>query len=256
MTLVVTDPKSDTELMWRPHDPQLSDQAEDMHSEADVQESDQPVAPHDPAKPLTQVAIEALESGQHDNRVMSKPPRPVMSRALGVYRPKPQYWKRGTSGGGSYDDSQLSSMSWSGRRSMTTESEGEADTEEMVFYDDHTPQHTATPGGFTSTPEDGENKMAVSAFVPVSPGSQKRVTIVDQRGRRRKRRRDLAPRVTEPGPVDFSQYGVTARLWMEQVGTGATRAMSLCLSLSNNARIMCVCTQLSEHTRPRGVNYN
>ena len=220
VTILSTDPKSDTELMWRTHDTQLSDQAEDMHSEADMQESDQPTVPHDPAKPLTQVAIEALESGQHDHRVISKPPRPVKSQALGVYRPKPQYWKRGSGGGGgSYNDSQLS---WSGRRSMTTESEGEADTEEIVFYNDiaQTPQGAAPSGGFTSTPEDGENKetaLAVSAFQPVSPGSQKRVTIVDQRGRRRKRRRDLAPRVTEPGPVDFSQYGVTARLWMEQV---------------------------------------
>ena len=193
-----------------------------MHSEADMLESDQPLAPHDPAKPLTQVAIEALESGQHEeNRVVSKPPRPMPSRSLGVYRPKPQYWKRGYSAGGdgSYDDSQLSRPS---HRSMT-ESEGEADSEGMVVNDDN----AETPGGgalpvkvFTSTPEDDENKetrLAMSAFQPVSPGSQKRVTIVDQRGRRRKRRRDLAPRVTEPGPVDFSQYGVTARLWMEQV---------------------------------------
>ena len=28
------------------------------------------------------------------------------------------------------------------------------------------------------------------------------------------------PLISEPGPVDFSQYGVVARMWMEQVGCG------------------------------------
>lgn len=30
-------------------------------------------------------------------------------------------------------------------------------------------------------------------------------------------RKDIAPRITEPGPVDFRKFDVTARLWMEQV---------------------------------------
>ena len=52
-----------------------------------------------------------------------------------------------------------------------------------------------------------------SAFTPVSPGSKK-VKIVESK---KKKKKDKPPRITEPGPVDFSQYDITAKIWMEKV---------------------------------------
>ena len=152
-----------------------------------------------------------------------------------------------------YDDSQLISQLWAERTRGNTDTEGEADTEDISGYhgdysyrgDDSylespqasqvggqepmgTPSGGLYPAPHTSTPEDGENKENLShhhhqypAGLPPVPQSPRRVTINDHSRKRKKKRRhekpDLPPQISEPGPVDFSKYSDTARLWMEQV---------------------------------------
>ena len=81
----------------------------------------------------------------------------------------------------------------------------------------HDMSHGSLPGG----------QHPGGAFQPVGPGGQqKRVKIFERQKRREARAarggepgdpRPDRPIKTEPGPVDFSKYPPTAKLWMEKV---------------------------------------
>ena len=169
----------------------------------------------------------------------------------GIYRPVPVYWRgsqRSFINTSRYDDSELIDQLWNERhRSMTTESEGDADMED-VSYDVNMPEaHESDQFGtdqirsygqsvsddehirlsqYSSPsnvpPSELSHEQYFGAFQPVGPA--KKVTIVDKKHRTsRKVHKDLPPRFMDPGPVDFKNYGAAAKLWMEQVDRTQTQ---------------------------------
>ena len=205
------------------------------YSDAEITNNDKLNAPV-PNRSLEQAAMETLQSGLKDQPKITprrvQPDDKPINYVRGAYRPQPVHWRgaqgTGTNMSGSYNDSQLVSQLWMERNKSMTGSEAEADVEDMELESPTEKTHVSPrrmPPGHRSTSSimsTGSSERG-SAFEPVSPGSQKRVKIVDQRqppSRRRggrRPRRDLPPGTMEPGPVDFNNYGMTAQLWMEQV---------------------------------------
>ena len=79
------------------------------------------------------------------------------------------------------------------------------------------------------TPGSGEPRSAFAVVGPHQVHSLRRQLRSLRRGGRKyvtapaRGRREQPPRgplISEPGPVDFRQYGVVARMWMEQVRCG------------------------------------
>lgn len=130
-----------------------------------------------------------------------------------------------------YDDSALVGKSWGETRGPAharSDSEADADTEDITMDQsmDASSRGSSMTRGVSGIPhvhqqgrqpppqQHGGRPPQHSAFTPVSPGG-KRVKIFE--GKRRKRKKDKAPTITEPGPVDFSQYDIAAKIWMEKV---------------------------------------
>ncbi len=218
---------------------------ENIHSEAemfDIHEA--PMSREAAGRTLQEVALESITSDLNYQPQL-KPRRPIweMQNERPVnsnrgYRPQKRH---GSSTGGSssqYADSALSGgKSYGDSHGKYTDSEAEADTEDinqdmsMDTSRDHSlprgmpglPHTSYHTGAYIKDPpkhstpygtQNKENRQHPSAFSPISPG--KRVKIVEGK-KRRKRRRDKPPSITEPGAVDFSQYDLTAKIWMEQV---------------------------------------
>ena len=158
------------------------------------------------------------------------------------------YWRgsrsnQSTSLSSRYDDSQLIPQIWSQQQQeLGTESEeGEPDVEYLqpvssrqLHARNNSPSAMPRPHGY---PEGGDDPMdqwveqplAQGAFQPFAnyEGQGRRVKIYDAEAERRrreereahrakKRRKERAPK-TNIGPVDFTKYPATAKLWMEQV---------------------------------------
>ena len=185
-----------------------------------------------PAKSFEEVALASLNE-RVQNMPKLKPRKPIwadegrpINYTRGVYRPPPgplQFVEQPSFGDSSYDDSHLVSKLWKEQQGGNTESEAEADIEDMPpgGFIDTSPSRVSgqsDPRFFPSAFDPNSN----SVFQPISPGgTMKKVTIVEEtkskKGKKKKKKKkDKAPR-TDPGPVDFSQYSATARLWMEQV---------------------------------------
>ncbi len=243
----------------------------DYFSESETKNRRRDKAPRmRPSQSLEEVALQQMTQNLQNQpraqaRRVYKPDsnRPI-NYTRGIYRPTPLYWRganRGVSLSTSqYNDSELISQLWEERhRSMTTDSEGEADMDEMSFNMSLEQQQLQrqnlslsddrllAPGagsqdleGQSSTPEDSRNKenqaRGPQGLPPPSPGSvfypqpygsfqplgsgslPKKVKIVDgRRKRKHKHHKDLPPKMIKPGPVDYKNYGPTAKLWMEQV---------------------------------------
>lgn len=203
----------------------------DVHSDAEVFDLEPPNA-REAGKSLQEAALETISADlKHQEAI--KPRRMVMPASnqpvnytRGVYRPQPVHWRgmSPTNASEHYSDSHLVAEMWgSQNRSGNTESEAEADTEDMPNEDsyskDSLPRSQGQyiprtgPGFVHATPEE-ENQAY--GFEPIPGAGSKKVTIVEKK-KRKKKKRDMAPKIMEPGPVDFNQYGLTAQLWMEQV---------------------------------------
>jgi len=183
-----------------------------IHSEAEVHDME---ASAD-QRTLQDAAMKAITDSLKNQPVL-KPRRPIWDSDMpihytrGVYRPhNPPVLYGSSAYHGNYDDSALVGQMFAEKNKPNpfTESEGEADTE-----------GAESPTSFRPRPYMMQHAPiaphAFSAFQPVSP-SNKRVTIVDKKPKKKKKRKDQ-PINTEPGPIDLDQYSATARLWLEQV---------------------------------------
>ena len=212
-----------------------------IHSEAEMFDMEGPKNKAEASRTLQQVAMDTISS-ELNYQPRLKPRRPVWEQSedrpinytRGVYRPHTsQHNTRYTSNQlesstSRYDDSALVGKPWNvSQPQVLTDSEADADTEDMTM--DHSMDtsrgNSMTREGVSGVPhvhrqqipghpDQGRRPHQPSAFTPVSPSSKK-VKIVEHK--KKKRKKDKAPRITEPGPVDFSQYDVTAKLWMEKV---------------------------------------
>ncbi len=184
-----------------------------IHSEAEAMEMDE-----EPGlvKTFDDLAFEAITSNLRSQPKLH-PRKPIWEDKTnyqrGLYKPNPhpiQWGVNKGSGTGRYDDSDIVSKLWSEqhRGGMTTDSEAEADTEEQAIDKPIRKRVQIVENNKENEP---------SAFRPVSPA--KKVTIVEKprKGRRKKKKTKDAPKIMEPGLIDFNQYGMMAQLWMEQV---------------------------------------
>ena len=211
-------------------------------------------AARDPAKTLQEAALESIAADMA-NRPRPKPHKPwwqesdrPINYTRGVYRPPNVQFRPSVGDSGTYGDSHLVVRQWS-ERSGNFESEGEADTEEHETSFDvgsmsrqqvqmrqqpyrPQPQHQHPqqqqqqqqhyPYQHPQYQRYSRGEESDNVFLPASPAhssvsSSKRVTIVEGKKGKKKKKKDKPPSIMEPGPVDFSQYPLTAKLWMEQV---------------------------------------
>ena len=219
----------------------LNDNDANIHSEAEMFDMEGPRNKAEASRTLQQVAMETI-STELNYQPKLKPRRPVWEQSddrpikhtRGVYRPHTSKHDtrhisdQSESSSSRYNDSALVGKMWSDSQAQVlTDSEADADTEDMTMDQsmDTSRANSMNRGGVFGIPhvhrqqlpkhhDPGRQAHKPSAFTPVSPGSKK-VKIVESK--KRKRKKDKAPRITEPGPVDFSQYDITAKLWMEKV---------------------------------------
>lgn len=166
-----------------------------MHSEAEASDLEMPVAPG-PGKSYRQAALETINrQPHHPTFVLRQPGHHDKSFAYirKLYKPQTRHsvTRHLMPSAGRYGDSELLRMA----RRSGTESEGDTDN-------DYSHLHEGAAARQGSAAGRGRGKV---------------VTIREGAVRGRGGRRDEAPRIMEPGPVDFSKFDVTARLWMEQV---------------------------------------
>jgi len=86
------------------------------------------------------------------------------------------------------------------------------------------PQETTFDANKSESTPGSDHK---SAFVAVGPRAyslrhhlrslRRARQYVTAPAQREPRQRERRPLISEPGPVDFSQYGIVAKMWMEQV---------------------------------------
>lgn len=197
---------SDTELSSRDQ-PRISKYGRlgPVHSEAEASDLEMPIVPG-PGKSYRQAALETInrrprgltfvlrQPGHHDKS---------FNYIRKLYKPQTRHsvTRHLLPTAGRYGDSELSRVT----RRSATESEGDTDNEYSYLYNEE--RNRMVP----------QQRQGVPAM---GRGRGKVVTIREGMTRGRPgyaSRRDEAPRIMEPGPVDFRKYDVTARLWMEQV---------------------------------------
>ena len=212
-----------------------------IHSETEMFDMEGPKNKAEASRTLQEVAMDTLRT-ELNYQPKLKPRRPVWEQTedrpinytRGVYRPKEpkSYTNRqrpieGESSSSRYDDSALVGKMWGvSKAQVESDSEADADTEDINL--DTSRGNSMTRGSVSGVPHlhhpeasrqynarqnQAKRPPLPSAFSPVSPGSKK-VKIVESK---RKKKKDKAPRITEPGPVDFSQYDMIAKIWMEKV---------------------------------------
>ena len=220
----------------------LDDEDVNIHSEAEMYDMEAPRNKAEASRTLQQVAMDTISSElMYEPKL--RPRRPVWEQTedrpanytRGAYRPQTAKSSAarsytGTEGSSSrYTDSALTGKSWGTTQPQAlTDSEADADTEDITMDQSmdagsrgssmnrgvsgipRAYQHPQGPRIPVDQPQPSTTKP--SAFTPVSPG--KKVKIVE--GKKKKKKKDKAPN-TEPGPVDFSQYDIAAKIWMEKV---------------------------------------
>lgn len=187
----------------------------------------QPLTVGMPTRSLQQAAMDTLtDSFAMDQLRFRKrpeqPERPIVY-TRGVYRPQPVYWKA--------RPENLPADDNEANRNRSPELDLQDNYEPFVVDSPQKDQETKLSVSLNqsgSTP--GSERK--SAFVPVQSSSKRSHHRPSYRLRSPRRgwyvttpaqREDprlmamRRPVVTEPGPVDFNEYGIVARLWMERV---------------------------------------
>ena len=221
---------SDSETHLKKRKPKKGDAG--IHSDAEILDMDTSW----PVKSFEEVALASLNE-RVQNMPRLKPRKPIwadegrpINFTRGVYRPPPgpqQFGEQLSFGESSYDDSCIVPKHWKEQYDGNTESEADADIEDMSgSYLDNCPSGVSTKTDPRSIPS-AFNSSSKGASQPISPGGTiKKVTIVEEtqskKGKKKKKKKDKAPR-TDAGPVDLSQYSATARLWLEQVDQQAVQ---------------------------------